>query len=101
MKYMRRIYKNRLIVNLSWVAGFAVVLVVLVAVFTITLEAPPATLILGGLFMAIGYGLSRVITVAWKSNSDTAFHEMGDYELLIFESAVHQVILGRKEHSDD
>ncbi len=101
MKYMSKIYLGRWLVNLSWLAGFGLVLWVQRAVFQITLDASQATMIIGMVFTGVSYGLSRVIASWWISNLDTALYEMGDKELETYGAMVQQAIEDRKGKSHD
>ncbi len=97
IKYMTKVYFDRWLVNLSWLAGFAFVLWVQHAVFKITLDASPATMIIGKVFIGVAYGLSRVIASWWISKLDTELYEMGDKELETYGAMVQQAIEDRKK----
>ena len=95
MRYFTKIYLGRWIVNLSWLAGFGLVLWIQRVVFQITLDASQATMVIGMVFTGVSYGLSRVIASWWISNLDTVLYEMGDKELETYGAMVQQAIEDR------
>ncbi len=97
MKYMPKVYLSRWIATVAALLAFGGILILERMIFITTLGAETPVLLVAMLFTGIAYGLSWVISMAWKSNRDTMIHEMGNIELKIMKAVIEQAIAEREK----
>ena len=94
---MNRIYISRWVAIVLWICAFVAVLLLQRAVLIVTFDAAPAFRLHGYLFTGIGFVLSWIINMLYKSNRDTAIHEMGRRELEVFAAGIQQKLEGEPD----
>ena len=92
MTRAKRTLISRLIASTIAVVAFAAILLIESTIFRVTFASTPAVVYTAMLFSAISYLVSWVINMIWKSNRDSAIHEMGYIELHMLQAAIeHQI----------
>jgi hypothetical protein len=96
MTRIQKVYVRRFIALTIAVATFLAVLLIQNTFLVVTFNSGRAIRYMAMLFAGVGYILAWAISLMYKSNRDSAIHEMGDTELETYRAAIEQRIKDRK-----
>ena len=79
-----------------WLCAMVGVILVQRTAMKMTFDSSQAEILITSCFTMVGFMLSWIINMLYKSNRDTAIHEMGSMELSMFQAVIEEQIKARK-----